>query len=116
MTVFLADDSQVLLRALKSYLSEIAGLLIVGDAGTVQDAIAGVRRLQPDVVILDFAMPGGTGLDVLATIKKADPAPVVIMLTNHANPLIRARCLQAGADAFFDKSTQFQEVTAMLTA
>ncbi|MBI1790043.1 MAG: response regulator transcription factor [Acidobacteria bacterium] len=103
MTVLLADDSPVLVSALKGLLSDIEGVEVIGQAGTVSEAIAKIGNLQPDVVILDMLMPGGTGLDVLSAIKKTEPAPVIIMLTNYSYGQVRDRCLRAGADAFFDK-------------
>lgn len=114
MTVLLVDDSPVLVSALKGLLSEIDGLEMVGQAGCVEDAIAGIQSLRPDVVILDFLMPGGTGIDVLTAVKKANSAPAVIMLTNDSYRQVRERCLKASADAFFDKSTEFEEVASVL--
>ncbi|MBI1790299.1 MAG: response regulator transcription factor [Acidobacteria bacterium] len=114
MTLFIADDSVVVVKALKGLLSEIDGLDIVGEAGSVAEAIAGIQSLRPDVVLLDLLMPGGTGIDVLTAVKKSNPAPVVIMLTNHAYSQVRERCLKAGADAFFDKANEFEDAARML--
>jgi DNA-binding NarL/FixJ family response regulator len=65
-------------------------------------------------VVLDISMPGGSGMYVLETVKKDRPVPVVIMLTNFAHDQYRQKCLQLGADYFFDKSTEFERVIEVL--
>jgi DNA-binding NarL/FixJ family response regulator len=85
----------------------------VGQAENVADAINGILELRPDVVILDIWMPGGSGIDVLQTIKQDEPAPVVIVLTNYPYPAYRQKCLQAGADFFLDKSTEFDQIAEL---
>jgi len=59
-------------------------------------------------------MKKGSGADVLSDIKKTSPASKVIMLTNYAYPENRKKCIDRGADYFFDKSTEFQEVVGVL--
>ena len=69
---------------------------------------------KPDVVILDIRMPDGSGIDVLQTIKQGEPAPAVIVLTNYPYPAYRQKCLQAGADFFLDKSTEFDQIPELI--
>lgn len=95
-------------------LDELAGIEIVGQAGTVTEAISAIRNLQPDVVILDIGMPGGRGIDVLENLKQNDSALLVIVLTNYPYPSYRQKCLQAGADFFLDKSTEFDQIPDLL--
>lgn len=111
MQVFIADDSRVLCERLKELLQEIPGIEVVGEAHDAASALSSIRRLQPDAVILDIRMPGGSGIDVLQEIKQSGRAPVVIVLTNYPYPQYRKRCLDLGADYFFDKSTEFNKVT-----
>lgn len=110
VSVFIADDSLVVREHLVTMLDELAGIVIVGQAETVAEAIAAIGKLQPDVVILDIHLPDGSGIDVLQTIKQDEPAPVVIVLTNYPYPAYRQKCLQAGADFFLDKSTEFDQI------
>ena len=107
---FIADDSLVVRERLVTMLNELAGIEIVGQAETVAEAISAIGKLQPDVVILDIHLPDGSGIDVLQTIKQDEPAPVVIVLTNYPYPAYRQKCLQAGADFFLDKSTEFDQI------
>jgi DNA-binding NarL/FixJ family response regulator len=87
---------------------------IVGHAGNVLDAIQGIRGAKPDVVILDIRMPGGSGIDVLESLKNDKPLPIVIMLSNYSDRPYRRRCLQSGARFFFDKSAEFHKVVEVL--
>jgi DNA-binding NarL/FixJ family response regulator len=108
--VFIADDSLIVREHLVTMLDELAGVEIVGQAENVAEAIRGIQNLQPDVVILDIRMPDGSGIDVLQNIKQDKVAPMVIILTNYPYPGYRQRCLNAGADFFLDKSTEFDQI------
>jgi DNA-binding NarL/FixJ family response regulator len=105
--VLVADDSSLLRGHLMDVVSRFQEMRVVGQAEDVPQAIESVFRLNPDLVILDIQMPGGTGIDVLETIKANKPSPVVIMLTNYPYPQYRKKCIEAGADFFFDKSLDF---------
>jgi DNA-binding NarL/FixJ family response regulator len=108
VTLFIADDSDLVRERLSTLLSQLDNVEVVGHAGTVQNAIGGIQRLKPDVVVLDMKMPGGCGIDVLEHIKRGGSGPVVIMLTNYPYPQYEHRCIDAGADFFFDKSREFE--------
>ena len=108
--VFIADDSLIVREHLVTMLEELAGIEIVGQAENVAEAISAIRNLQPDAVILDILMPGGSGIKVLQNIKQAGAGPMVIILTNYPYPVFRQKCLQAGADFFLDKSTEFDQI------
>ena len=112
--VLIVDDSALIRERLKTMLSEIAGVEIVGQAEDKMEAIASNERLHPDVVILDIRLPRGDGIEVLQHIKRDTPSVIVIMLTNYSYPQYRQKCLKAGADFFFDKSTEFDKVIAVL--
>lgn len=112
--VLIVDDSALIRERLKTMLSEIAGVEIVGEAEDKMEAIASNERLHPDVVILDIRLPRGDGIEVLQHIKRDTPSVIVIMLTNYPYPQYRQKCMEAGADFFFDKSTEFDKVIAVL--
>lgn len=113
MLIFIADDSDPVRERLITLLSEIAGANVVGQARSAAEAIEGIRGLNPDLVILDIQMPGGSGIDVLKTIKQHARPPVVMMLTNHVYPQYRKKCMEWGADFFLDKSEEFERLTAI---
>ncbi len=112
--VFIADDSLVVREHLVTMLDELPRIVIVGQAETVAEAINGILELRPDVVILDIRMPGGSGIDVLQRVKQGEVMPIVIILTNYPYSGYRQKCLQAGADFFLDKSTEFDQIPELL--
>ena len=108
--VFVVDDSALVRERLITLLAEVPNVTIAGEADRAAEAIAGIQRQRPDIVVLDISMPGGSGLQVLEGVKKDKSAPMVIMLTNFDHPQYRHRCLQLGADHFLDKSNSFERV------
>ena len=114
MKVLIADDSAIMRERLKTVLSEITEPENISQAADVPEAISCFQKLNPEVVILDIRMPGGSGMDVLQEIKKGNQPPLVIILTNYPYPQYRRKCMDAGADFFFDKSTEFDQVTRVL--
>lgn len=110
MKVFIADDSALVCERIIGMLTELPEIEIAGQARNAQEAIESIHKSKPDVVILDIRMPGGSGIEVLKNIKKDKSAPLVIMLTNYPYPQYRKKCLDEGADFFFDKSTEFEKL------
>ena len=116
MKVFIVDDSAEVRKRIIAMLAELQMVGSIEEAENVQDAIRALQGFIPDVVILDIQMPGGSGIDVLTKIEKKDHAPVVIMLTNYPYPQYRRKCLDAGADFFFDKSNEFERVAEVVSS
>lgn len=112
MDVFISDDSPVVRVRLANMIEDIQGINLIGEANNVQESIRKIEELKPDAIILDIRMPGGSGLDVLKKIKSEhnDHNPIIIVLTNYPYPQYRKKCLEAGADYFFDKSNEFHKV------
>ena len=110
MRIFIADDSEVLRERLAEILSELEGVEIVGQEGDAGKALEVIDVLKPDLVILDIRMPGGNGILILAAIKKKEKPPVVIRFTSYPYLQYRKRCMDAGADHFFYKSTEFEKL------
>ncbi|MFB3895168.1 MAG: response regulator transcription factor [bacterium] len=116
MKIFIADDSAVIRERLISLLSECPGIEIIGQAQDAAETMKLLETLNPDVVILDIRMPGESGIEVLRNIKQCKQAPKVIMLTNYPYPQYRDKCLELGADYFFDKSTEFNKIPEILAS
>lgn len=112
--VAIADDSALIRERLMQKLSQLDGIQMAWQAQNASEAIAAFQRLKPEVAILDIQMPGGSGIEVLTHIKKESPETTVIMLTNFPLSLFKRCCLKAGADYFFDKSTEFEKVIEVL--
>ena len=114
MRLFIADDSMLILERLKTMFSELPEIKIIGEARDGIGTIENVRKLNPDVVVLDIKMPGVDGIDVLKDIKNNYQNIKVIMLTNYPYPQYRRKCMELGADYFFKKSTEFENVLGAL--
>jgi len=114
LKVFISDDSATVRERLVAMASDLPEVDVVGQADDAPGTLDAVRQTQPDVVILDIRMPGGNGIDVLRQVKKIEPAPKVIMLTNFAYAQYRIKCEEAGADFFLDKSTEFEKLPEAL--
>ena len=114
MKVLIADDSIVVRDRLVTLLSELHGVEVVGQAKDAVEARNLAEELRPDVAIVDVRMPKGSGADVVRDIKKLNPTPKVIVLTNYPHPENRKKCIDRGADYFFDKSTEFKKVMSVL--
>src|SRR5664280_1177690 len=110
MRVLIVDDSKIVSDRLQQILINIADVEIVGQANNGQDAIASISESKPDVVILDIGLPGLSGINVLKDIR-AKKLPIrVIMLTNYPYPQYRKKCEELGADYFFDKVAEIEEI------
>jgi DNA-binding NarL/FixJ family response regulator len=114
MKVFIADDSLAVVERLADLLNEVPGVRLVGRANDAPEAIHSIVETKPDAVILDLQMPGGSGLEVLRTIRQSRPSVWVLICTNYPYPQYREECLAAGADYFLDKSAEFERIPEIL--
>jgi DNA-binding NarL/FixJ family response regulator len=112
--VFIVEDSPQVRQRLIELLSDVEDVHVVGQATTARDAMNGIQASRPDYVVLDYQLEVGTGVDVLKGVRSAVPGTRFIMLTNHASAPLQRVCMAAGADAFFDKTTEFGKVKEMI--
>ena len=114
MKVYIVDDSPLLRDRLKTMLLTSAEVEIAGEADNPHDGIKDIQRLDPDVVILDIRMPDGNGIDIIEEIKRINSPPTVIMFTNYPYRQYREKCMDLGADFFFEKSRDFEKIPEVL--
>jgi DNA-binding NarL/FixJ family response regulator len=110
MMVYLVEDSPLLRDRLREEIGEIDSGIEVFEAVSAEDAIPAILELCPDIVVLDLKLAGASGLDVLKKVKRAESGSRVLVFTNHAEAFYRRKCLDLGADQFFDKSQDFGRV------
>ena len=101
--VLLADDHTIVRKGLRSLLDSDIGIIIVGEAKDGREAVKKAEKLQPDVVVMDIAMPGLNGLEATRQIKKRFPGMKIIILTVHANEEYVLQTLRVGASGYLVK-------------
>ncbi|MBL7961309.1 response regulator transcription factor [bacterium] len=110
MKVLIADDSSMIRERITRMILRNKGVTVSGQTDTVKETIKFIKSEKPDAVILDIQFADGTGVDVLQFIRSEPYKPVVIVLTNFPFPEYRKKCMDKGANYFFDKSTEFEEI------
>jgi DNA-binding NarL/FixJ family response regulator len=114
MKVLIVDDSAIIRVRLAELLTEIEGVEVVAQAENAMRAFDLMQALKPDVAIVDVRMPKRSGMELLEDVKKTRQPPKIIMLTNFPTPENREKCFSRGADFFFDKSSEIEEVMSVL--
>lgn len=114
MKAVIVDDSQVMREHLVEMLASLSNIEIVEMTEEPQQAIEAIRSSKPDLVILDIRLSGGSGIDVLKAIKNDNHHPTVIVYTNYPFPQYKTKCMDAGAEFFFDKSTESQQMISTI--
>lgn len=110
ITVLLADDHFIVRQGLRTTLSEFPEIHIIGEAGDGIEALAQVKALKPDVVLMDINMPGMNGLEATAHIRKNFPDTRVLVVTVHDSNQYITQVLRAGADGYVLKDTSPDEL------
>ncbi len=112
----IADDHEVVRRGVRSLLSTIEDIEVVGEAGTADEAVAIATELVPDVVLLDLQMPGGHGLDATRRIATALPSVAVVILTMYEDADSIDAALRAGARGYLLKGASQNDVVHAIRA
>jgi DNA-binding NarL/FixJ family response regulator len=108
-TVMVVDDSW-LFRQRVTCLLNTRNLHPVLQACNYEEAVEWLLRTKIDLVFLDISMPGKNGIELLKLIRSRYPGTKVWMISNHADDYYKQVCLSTGADHFFDKSLDFEEI------
>ncbi len=108
--ILLVDDHPVFRAALLSLLQTRSGVRVVGQASDGAEAVDLVRRLHPDVVLMDVSMPGMDGIEATRLIRAGHPEVRVIGLSMHEEGEVAEQMRRAGAEAFVSKTAPFEEL------
>ena len=100
LRVVLVDDHEVVRNGIKALLQETPGVSVVGEAGTVKDAIERVEWARPDVVIMDVRLPDGSGIEATREIRARLPNTQVLMLTTFSDDEALFASIMAGAAGY----------------
>jgi DNA-binding NarL/FixJ family response regulator len=108
--VLICDDVAMLRELLRYELEEDDDVVVVGEANNGLDSVRLVNELQPDVVLLDLAMPGIDGLEALSLMRAAPNPPTVLVHSGFDAGTMRDRVLALGAAAYLEKGGNLREV------
>lgn len=112
LKTFIVEDSPVILENLVATLQELGNVEVVGSVGDEAAAVRALQDHQVDLFIVDIFLKSGTGLGFLQQARQQAPPSRCVVLTNYANPEVRRRCEQLGAERVFDKSCELDDLIA----
>ncbi len=104
--VFLLDDHEIVRRGLRELLESEDDLIVVGDAGTAEEALARIADIRPDVAVLDVRLPDGDGVEVCREIRSSQPDVKCLMLTSFADDEALFSAILAGASGYILKQVR----------
>jgi len=101
---------------LKRILTSMMGVIVVGEASTGEEAIAKVRDLEPDIVMMDLSLPRMSGIEATRAIASEWPSTRIIALTMHMEDVYVRGALDAGASGYLVKDARPNELVAAIEA
>lgn len=112
--VLLVDDNHDFLEGVSAWLTRDPAFELAGVARSGGEALTQVEHLDPDVVLMDVAMPDVNGFEATRRIKSNPGAPLVILLTFHDSETARAEAMAAGADGFVPKAKVTEDLMRVI--
>ena len=114
--VLIVDDHALVRLGLITLVNDQANMEVVGEAGNATEAVRGVERLQPEVVLMDIRMPGEGGIEATRQICARFPRTKVVILTSFADDELVMRAIQAGAAGYVLKEADNAELLRAISA
>lgn len=114
MKLLIVDDSELIRARLRGRLEAIPGVAAIHTAETLVQTLKRVRAELPTLLILDIHLPEGNAIQLIGLMKEMAPGMQIAILTNDASEFSRRKCLAVGADWFFDKSTEFENLLELV--
>src|SRR3989440_13068886 len=112
--ILLVDDHPVLRKGLVRLIDSKEEFVVCGEASTAVDAMALIRELEPDLVIVDIGLPGTSGIELTKTIRAEFPQLPVLILSMHEEALYATRALRAGATGYIVKQDAIDNIATAL--
>jgi DNA-binding NarL/FixJ family response regulator len=114
LRVMIVDDHEVVRQGLVALLGRRDGFEVVTEGGSVAEAIAGARRFQPDLVVLDVRLPDGSGIEACREIRSELPDTRVVMLTSYPDEEAVLSAIIAGASGYLLKQVRGRDLVNAL--
>ena len=102
--VLLVDDHSLVRRGFRRMLEDEADIVVIGEASNGDEAVRLARELVPQVIVMDCALPGTSGLAATRKILETDPPKAILMLSMHSEDTLVRQALDAGARGYFLKN------------
>jgi DNA-binding NarL/FixJ family response regulator len=109
-SIFLVEDHPTFREGLAQILEKERDLTICGVADTAAKALSAIKRLKPDLALVDITLPGKSGLELIKEIRKTDSSTKLLVLSMHDEALYAHRVLQAGGDGYIMKQEDPEEI------
>ncbi|MFT4103087.1 MAG: response regulator [Burkholderiaceae bacterium] len=118
LTIYVVEDSPVIRENLIATLEETVPVRVIGTADDEDGAVSWLRSAgnDPDLLIIDIFLRGGSGLGVLAAARAAGKTGKFVVFSNYATPDMRRKCLELGATRVFDKSDEIDALIDFCSA
>jgi two-component system response regulator NreC len=114
--IVLADDHRILREGLKSLIAQEMGMAVVGEAEDGFEVVRLVRKLKPDVIVMDIGMPNLNGIEATRQIVSECKGARVLALSQYSDPGLVSEMFRAGAKGFVLKDSAFDELTRAVKA
>jgi DNA-binding NarL/FixJ family response regulator len=108
--IFLIDDHSIMREGLRRLLEAESELSVCGEASTAKQALGAIADDQPDLVLIDIALPGTDGLELIKTLRARFPSLLMLVLSMHDEALYAERVLRAGAKGYVMKSSSSDQL------
>lgn len=112
LRVFLLDDHEVVRAGIRALIEQTDDIVVVGEAGTVADALSRIPPTRPDVAILDVRLPDGSGVEICRDIRSRSPEIACVMLTSYADDEALFSAIMAGAAGYVLKQVGSMDLVA----
>ncbi len=101
--LLIVDDHPLFRKGFKELIHSDADFVVCGEAGNAAEAMEVIRKLHPDMAIVDLSLPGANGIELIKNIRAEFPALPILVLSMHDESLYALRALRAGADGYVMK-------------
>ncbi len=108
--IFLVDDHPMMRLGLRDLFEGEPGCEVCGEAATAKEALDAIRREKPDLVMMDLALPDGSGLELLKELRAADDEPRVLFFSMHDELLYAERVVKAGGRGYLLKGAPPEQI------
>lgn len=116
ITIVIADDHKLVRETWALVLSHDARFSVIAECGSAESAITAVKRLNPDIILLDINLPGMNGIEAVPILRKASPVSMIIGISLHTIPGYAKKMMQQGAKGYLTKHSSKQEMIDAILA